>query len=99
MEELPYCRNGEHGFVSRKRDSLYILNPETGACKRVTEPFFQVDTYCIDGDIIFLMEAAIELKCACFRNFGVTGSRTAACAVFITVDATICGDWLCGMVG
>ena len=68
LEELPYCRNGEHGFVSRKRDSLFILNPETGICTRVTEPFFQVDTYCIDGDIIFFNGSSYRTKMCLFQE-------------------------------
>lgn len=68
LEELPFCKNGEHGFVSRKRDALFILKPETGECRRVTPPFFQVDTYCIEGDTVFFNGGGYRTKMCLFQE-------------------------------
>lgn len=68
MEELPYCKNGESRFVNRQRDSIFLLNFETGDCRRITEPYFQTETYCIDGNTIYFSGTSYNKKMSVFHD-------------------------------
>ena len=47
IKELPYWNDGR-GFTCGTRNSIYLANPETGACERITPETFQVmgSDYC-----------------------------------------------------
>lgn len=53
VDELPFYENGRSGMVCRQRDSLFVLNLQDGTCVRITEPLFQTQYFCVDGDTIY----------------------------------------------
>ena len=53
IEEVPLWANGR-GFVSRLRASLFLFDPGDGAQKKLTNDFFNVETFDVrDGKILY----------------------------------------------
>ena len=51
LEEIPFYSNGR-GYISRMRTALYLYTPTTGDRKKITAPFFDVETVDTRGNCI-----------------------------------------------
>ena len=48
LEEIPFYANGR-GYISRLRNALYLYSQTTGECRKITAPFFDVETVDVRG--------------------------------------------------
>lgn len=48
LDEIPFWSNGQ-GFGNKKRTALFLCNVETGECKRLTDPHFDVGALAVIG--------------------------------------------------
>ena len=49
LEEAPFWSNGK-GFVSRHRRALFLFDAKSGKCEKLTEPFFDVESFDVRGE-------------------------------------------------
>ncbi len=54
VDEVPYWFNGA-GYINGRRTALFLVKPEgsKAVCKRLTAPYFSVDSLCVDGDKVY----------------------------------------------
>lgn len=48
LDEIPFWSNGQ-GFGNKQRTALFLCNTETGGCKRLTDPLFDVGAVAVMG--------------------------------------------------
>lgn len=60
LDEIPFWSNGA-GFTNKHRSALFLVNVETGAISRITEPTFQLETLELVGEYAYF---AGEAYCA-----------------------------------
>ena len=68
IDELPYYKNGIHDSINKVRNTLFILQPETRSCLRVTSPLFQTERYCVDGDTIYFNGSSYDKVLCVFQE-------------------------------
>lgn len=66
--ELPYLKNGIPDYLSRRRNTMFILDLETNGCMRVTPPLFQTENYTIDGETIYFNGSAYTSRMCLFQE-------------------------------
>ena len=54
FDELPYWMNGG-GIINKSRTALFLVSEDVGTIKRVTEPFFSVDSIETIGDAVYFL--------------------------------------------
>lgn len=54
FDELPYWMNGG-GIVNKSRTALFLVSPDAKDVKRVTEPFFSVDSIETIGNYVYFL--------------------------------------------
>ena len=54
VDEVPYWFNGA-GFTNGKRAALFLVSEKDGQalCRRITEPYFAVGSYCAEGNTVY----------------------------------------------
>ncbi len=52
LDEIPFWSNGQ-GFGNKKRSALFLCDVETGECKRLTDPYFDVGALAIMGNTAY----------------------------------------------
>ena len=68
LDELPYCKNGIGSFISKKRNSIYLLNLAANIAKQITARDFQVENYCIDGNTLFFNGSSYKYRLGLFQE-------------------------------
>ena len=53
FDELPYWMNGG-GIVNKSRTALFLVSSDANDVKRITEPFFTVDSIETIGDLVYI---------------------------------------------
>ena len=63
VDELPYWFNGA-GFTNKKRTALFFVALKEGktVIKRLTAPYFDLDSFCVDGTKIYYAGAVRKAK-------------------------------------
>lgn len=51
LDEIPFYANGR-GYISRLRRALYIYDQNTGDCRKITAPYFDVESFDVHGSRI-----------------------------------------------
>ncbi len=54
FDELPYWMNGA-GIINKSRTALFLVSPDASDIKRVTEPFFTVDSIETIGNLVYFL--------------------------------------------
>ena len=54
FDELPYWMNGA-GIINKSRTALFLVSPDASEIKRVTEPFFTVDSIETIGNLVYFL--------------------------------------------
>ena len=61
FDELPYRMNGG-GIVNKSRTALFLVSAEAKEVKRVTDPFFSVDSIETIGDLVYFLGDRYEAR-------------------------------------
>ncbi len=65
VDEVPYWFNGQ-GFTNGRRNALFIL--DHGAVKRVTEPYFDMESFTVDGNDVYFLGNTFERSSSLYNN-------------------------------
>lgn len=68
IDELPYCKNGIKDFISKKRNTIYILNFDSGTSRRITPLLFQTENYCIQDSTVYFNGSSYDKKINLFQE-------------------------------
>lgn len=63
LEEIPFYANGR-GYISRLRRALYLYQPADGTCRRITAPFFDVESMDVRGSRVVYTGREYDSKAA-----------------------------------